>query len=388
MAIASMSAEASSVDLLRVRRAALWGVLAAKIVGGWGLGWDIRWHLLIGRDSFWIPPHVMTYFSVAVTAVLALGVLVLETRAARGRPRPSAAHVTVAGLVGSRGFHLAWWGIALTIVAAPIDDVWHRLFGIDVTLWSPPHLLGLAGAQISTLACLSIAMEAWPRGHRTRTWSLALSVTLLLGAFEVIVDPSVQTAFVRGGVFFFTYAVLGSLAFCFTLVLAARTTQHRVMPVAAAAGAVLFHMTVLGVADVGFALIQPVPAIEAAIAADPAAPLAIAHEMARRNGTPPGRSLWLRIVPVLPAMLLVLLDARRRWLVGSIAFGLSLAVLSSALLARSPSLSHVRPSVADILIGLVVATAAAIAGGALAVRAAHAFDPLTPSSRTTSRQIR
>ena len=36
--------------------------------------------------------------------------------------------------------HLAWWGILITILAAPIDDLWHRLFGLDVTLRSPPHL--------------------------------------------------------------------------------------------------------------------------------------------------------------------------------------------------------------------------------------------------------
>src|SRR5688500_16777498 len=233
MAITTMAAEGSSVDLRRVRQAALWGMLAAKVVGGWGLGWDIRWHLMIGRDSFWIPPHVMTYFSVAVAAILSLGVLALETGAARGRPGPPPGSVKLAGLVGSRGFHLAWWGIALTILAAPIDDLWHRLFGIDVTLWSPPHLLGLAGAQVNTLACVAIAMEAWPRGQRARTFALGLAFTLLLGAFEVIVDPSVQTAFLRGGVYFFTYATLGGLAFCFTLVLAARTTQQRFVPVVA-----------------------------------------------------------------------------------------------------------------------------------------------------------
>lgn len=382
-----MAAEAPSVDV-RVRRAALWGMLAAKIVGGWGLGWDIRWHLMIGRDSFWIAPHVMTYFSVAVTAILALGVLALETWTARGGPGAPAGSVKLAGLVGSRGFHLAWWGIALTILAAPIDDLWHRLFGIDVTLWSPPHLLGLAGAQVNTLACVAIAMEAWPRGHRARTFALGLVVTLLLGAFEVVVDPSVQTAFLRGGVYFFTYAVLGGLAFCFTLVLAARTTQHRPMPVVAAAGAVLFQLTVLAVADAGFAILQPVPAIEAAIAADPGAPLAVAHEMARRNGTPPGRSLWLRIFPVLPALLLVVLDARRRWLLASVTFGVSLAAVSGTLLARSPSLSHVLPGPPEIVAGLVLAAVASVAGGALAIRAAHALDPISVSSRRSAGVIR
>lgn len=38
-------------------RAAFWILVAAKIVGGWGLQWDIQWHVLIGRDSFWIRWH-------------------------------------------------------------------------------------------------------------------------------------------------------------------------------------------------------------------------------------------------------------------------------------------------------------------------------------------
>ncbi|MBI4588922.1 MAG: hypothetical protein HY725_08780 [Candidatus Rokubacteria bacterium] len=43
-------------------------MLAAKLWGGWGVTWDIQWHVLIGRDSFWIPPHLMTYS--AVTAIV------------------------------------------------------------------------------------------------------------------------------------------------------------------------------------------------------------------------------------------------------------------------------------------------------------------------------
>ena len=123
------------------RRRALWTLLAAKLVGGWGVGWDIRWHLVIGRDSFWIAPHVMTYASVVVACAVSFGVLAVETWRAR-RAAPSTGTVTIAGLRGTRGFHLAWWGMAIVILAAPIDDLWHRLFGLDVTLWSPPHLLG------------------------------------------------------------------------------------------------------------------------------------------------------------------------------------------------------------------------------------------------------
>jgi len=37
---------------LGYRRGALWGLLVTKLLGAWGLTWDIQWHLTIGRDTF------------------------------------------------------------------------------------------------------------------------------------------------------------------------------------------------------------------------------------------------------------------------------------------------------------------------------------------------
>ena len=82
------------------------------------MGWDIRWHLVIGRDSFWIAPHVMTYASVVVACAISFGMLVIETWRARGTASPGT--VTIAGLRGTHGFHLTWWGMAIVILAAPI----------------------------------------------------------------------------------------------------------------------------------------------------------------------------------------------------------------------------------------------------------------------------
>src|SRR3989442_11475662 len=116
----AVSPSLAAADVRALRVTALWALLAAKLIGGWGVEWDIRWHLLVGRDSFWIPPHVMTYASVTLTGLLAFGVLVAETiQARRGVPAPS--RIRVAGLVGTRGFHLAGWGVALTVLAAPVD---------------------------------------------------------------------------------------------------------------------------------------------------------------------------------------------------------------------------------------------------------------------------
>src|SRR6267378_4186709 len=94
------------------------------------------------------------------------------------------------GLVGTRGFHLAAWGIALTVLAAPIDDLWHRLFGIDVTLWSPPHMLGLLGAAINTLGCFLIAREVYPAPSRARFVAVLVTGVLLFIGLQLTVQPS------------------------------------------------------------------------------------------------------------------------------------------------------------------------------------------------------
>jgi len=358
---------------MTVRRRALWALLAAKLVGGWGVGWDIRWHLVIGRDSFWIAPHVMTYASVVVACAISFGVLVAETWRARDTVPGT---ITVAGLRGTRGFHLAWWGMAVVILAAPIDDLWHRLFGLDVTLWSPPHLLGLAGSQISNLGGLLVALEVYDPGW-PRWAALVTSGVFLLGTFYLLVDQSVQTAFHRGSVFFFTFPILGALAFTFALLLVARLAPSRGMPLALAVGALLVQISILLIGDVGFALLEPTSTIDEAIAADPASPVAVAHEMARRNGIAPGRSMILRWIPLLPAAFMLLADPLRRWRLAASVFGLTLVGTSAVVLGRLPALRHALPSVADSALAVVVALACAVAAGWCAVKLAEAFARVT-----------
>jgi len=351
-----------AIDTTAARRGALWGILIAKLVGGWGVGWDIRWHLRVGRDSFWIPPHVMTYSAVIVIVTLSLGILVRETMAARNRPTPGGT-VTIAGLRGTRGFHLAWWGIALTILAAPIDDLWHRLFGLDVTLWSPPHLLGLVGAQVNTLACLLIALEVYPRSSRRQIAALLIGGTFVLGTFQIGVAPSLRIAYLAGPHWFFTYTILAAPLFAFTLVLVARLTGWRSAPVCLVLGALIVQWSIIAVAEVGFALTQPTSAIEDVIAADPTSPIAVAHEMARRNGERLGHSVALHLVPLLPAALMTGVDPRRRWAKASLTFGAALLVVFALLLVRSPALVHARPALADVVSSLVLTLGGALVGG-------------------------
>jgi hypothetical protein len=85
-------------------RGVFWSMLAAKLLGAWGLRWDIQWHLQIGRDSFWIAPHVMTYSGVGLVVLLSFGLLAVETARHRSGPVPPPM-MRMLGLVGTRGAH-------------------------------------------------------------------------------------------------------------------------------------------------------------------------------------------------------------------------------------------------------------------------------------------
>jgi hypothetical protein len=172
---------ATTASAPAVARAGLWLLLAAHLVTVWGTQWDIQWHLLIGRDSFWIPPHLMTYSGVTAIVLVSFGVLAWTTAQALRGATGTPGTIRLIGITGTRGYHLAAWGIALTVLAAPIDDLWHRTFGLDVTLWSPPHLLGLLGGIINAAACWLIAGEAHPDGSRARLVALVLAGALVYG---------------------------------------------------------------------------------------------------------------------------------------------------------------------------------------------------------------
>ena len=379
--VAAPPATSAVVDVTAVRRAAVWALLGAKLTAGWGLGWDIRWHVLIGRDSFWIPPHVLTYASVAAAVLVAFSVIAVETWLARGGRTPVGA-VRVAGLVGTPGFHLVWLGMALVVLAAPIDDLWHRLFGIDVTLWSPPHLLGLAGAQVSTLALLIVAREVWPPGSRARLVALLVAGTFLFGTFAIVADPSGRIAFLYGGLRFFTWPVLMALFTAFSLTLSARFTGWRSAPVIVIALSLMVQLSTWVASDVGFALAKPTPVIAEVLAADDGtSPIAVAHEMARRNGGTPGRSLTARLVPLVPAIVLALVDVRRRSAWASLAMGAALFAVATYTMVRAPAFAHVVPDARTFVAGLILTLAAAVAGGWPAARLAPRFASPDRTSR-------
>jgi hypothetical protein len=354
-----LAAAPAATSTLAVRRAALWTLLLSKLLAGWGVQWDIQWHVLIGRDSFWIPPHVMTYAGVALSVIVSFGVLAWESVRRR-----DGGDLRILGLSGTRGFHLAAWGIALTVLAAPIDDLWHRLFGLDVTLWSPPHLLGILGAAINSLACLVIAREVHPAGSVARWAALILTGAVLYGGLHLTVDPSSRIAYLYGGVLFYTLAYLSALILPLALVPTARLSGNRWAPVALLV--VLIGLGLVGqqIARIGFETLKPVSVIDSEITKDPTSPIAVAMLMARKEGITPGQTGGQRhTFALLPVLAMALVDARRRPLAATLAYAVTLFAVLAWRLPSRPSLAAMAPGAPDTIVALLLVVAAAMAGG-------------------------
>ena len=160
-----------------------WRVIGAlallALVGAFGNAWDLFWHIAIGRDSFWIPPHTMMYAAVALSGLIALAVVLGATlRRADG----------LSAMLGFRaplGYFILGVGVLQMLISAPFDDWWHRRYGVDVSVWSPPHLIGFSGAVvmlcgviIATTSARQRALPLSPRQEQAFFLLLALLLAL------------------------------------------------------------------------------------------------------------------------------------------------------------------------------------------------------------------
>src|SRR5436190_5192385 len=118
--------------------------LVGTLLSWFGSGWDVSWHRMFGRDTFWSTPHLFIYTGVALWGIAALvaPATAMSGRPIRGRP------MQIGPFRAELGLALIGFGALVTIAAGPFDNLWHATFGRDVDIWSPPHLVGIAGGAI------------------------------------------------------------------------------------------------------------------------------------------------------------------------------------------------------------------------------------------------
>lgn len=170
-----------------------------------GLAWDRQWHDLVGRDRFWIPPHILMYSGIGAAGLITLAVVILETvRYYQKKPGvdDTSTIQVLSYFHAPLGFVLLGFGALTDLLAAPLDNYWHQLYGLDVTLWSPFHIMGTIGGAILALGGLYMfaSEAAYERQKGPSSWRiLGLSgpewgIAVLLAAFMEFTLPSL-TAF-------------------------------------------------------------------------------------------------------------------------------------------------------------------------------------------------
>ncbi|MDQ3572682.1 MAG: hypothetical protein M3383_07475 [Actinomycetota bacterium] len=138
------------------------GIAAGALITAFlGFLWDVSLHIDKGRDEGPLanPSHYLILgglFGIFTAGFFAC-VLPLE--------RPSRSAIRIVG-----DWYAPLGGVLLTACASfaligfPLDDVWHRIFGQDVTLWGPTHLMLIGGAATTLIGIATLMIE----GQRAR----------------------------------------------------------------------------------------------------------------------------------------------------------------------------------------------------------------------------
>jgi len=185
------SAARIAVARPRVESAAVPWYLLTMLIGSTsiviGVLWDLSWHMTIGRDTFWTPPHVAVYFG-GVLAGLSCGALALKTTFA-GTQEERAVAVRFWGFRAPLGAWVAIWGALAMLVSAPFDNWWHNAYGLDIDKFTPPHALLSLGILTIQLGALFIALSIQNRATADSARKLGIAHMYGAGILLVMLIP-------------------------------------------------------------------------------------------------------------------------------------------------------------------------------------------------------
>ncbi len=133
-------------------------VSASLLVAVLGMYWDISLHIDNGRDAGPLANPAHYLILVGLYGTLAAGALSIAL-AGRERPCPTAIRLGGDWWAPAGGLMIAACG-AFALTGFPLDDMWHRIFGQDVTLWGPTHLMLIGGGSLTTLGSIVLMSEA------------------------------------------------------------------------------------------------------------------------------------------------------------------------------------------------------------------------------------
>jgi hypothetical protein len=131
---------------------------ASLMVALLGMYWDISLHIDVGRDAGPLANPAHYLILAGLYGVFIAGVLAMTLPRAGERPGPAAVRVAGEWYAPVGGLLMAASG-AFALIGFPLDDIWHRLFGQDVTLWGPTHLMLIGGAGMTLIGQAVLTAE-------------------------------------------------------------------------------------------------------------------------------------------------------------------------------------------------------------------------------------
>jgi hypothetical protein len=159
---------------------------ASLITAVFGMYWDISLHIDNGRDPGPLANPAHYFILLGLFGIFTAGfiAIVLPTE------RPSGSAVRLTG-----DWHAPLGGVlicacgAFSLIGFPLDDVWHRLFGQDVTLWGPTHLMLIGGAAMTLVGIAVLVVEGLRANRdqgvpdRAKPWTRSMIAVALTGGF-------------------------------------------------------------------------------------------------------------------------------------------------------------------------------------------------------------
>jgi hypothetical protein len=151
----------------------------ALLTAVFGMYWDISIHIDQGRDPGPLANPAHYFILAGLFGIFSAGFFAMVLP----KEKPS----SVAIRIGRD-----WWaplgGVlicacgAFSLIGFPLDDIWHRLFGQDVTLWGPTHLMLIGGAAMTLVGIAVLSIEGMRANAAAGTPLRELAHTRMLRA--------------------------------------------------------------------------------------------------------------------------------------------------------------------------------------------------------------
>lgn len=126
--------------------------LLGAIISYFALSWDIQWHTFVGRDRTLTPPHVFLLSGIVVCGIGALIAVIIETLWVKNNQAMEQHSTAFANrFAAPLGIYISGYAALNMAVAFPVDQYWHTLYGVDVSIWAPFHIMAIAGLGLEAL---------------------------------------------------------------------------------------------------------------------------------------------------------------------------------------------------------------------------------------------